>query len=74
MPKLRLLVVVEDPSDYQRCKVKMLTISFQSSSVELKIENKLGGQANTGGGHNAENQGESRQSCVPAASAAAVRR
>ena len=47
MPKLRLLVVVEDPSDYQRCKVKMLTISFQSSSVELKIENKLGGQADT---------------------------
>ena len=63
MPKLRLLVVVEDPSDYQRCKVKMLTISFQSSSVELKIENKLGGQADTGG-HNAENQGEWRQSHV----------
>ena len=40
-------MVVEDPSDYQRCKVKMLTISFQSSSVELKIENKLSGQADT---------------------------
>ena len=39
--------MVEDPSDYQRCKVKMLTISFQSSSVELKIENKLSGQADT---------------------------
>ena len=25
----------------------MLTISFQSSSVELKIENKLSGQAHT---------------------------
>ena len=25
----------------------MLTISFQSSSVELKIENKLSGQADT---------------------------
>ena len=47
MPRLRLLLVVEDPSDWRRCKVKMLTIRFQSSSVELKIENKLSGQADT---------------------------